>query len=77
MENKKEWWEQATIGDQNKDSDGNKMKWYNQQSKLWWSIIIWPVGIYGVYKTDLIKKEYKIALLVLCLLGGIAAELFG
>jgi len=58
MENRK-WWEEATVADQNKDNTGSKIPWYNQKSKLEWSILIWPVFIYGFIKTDLIKKKTK------------------
>ena len=58
MENKN-WWEQATMADHNKDIKGTKSPWYNQQSKLGWSILFWPVFVYGFFKTDLIKRKTK------------------
>ena len=70
MENKN-WWEQATMADHNKDIKGTKIPWYNQQSKLGWSILFWPVFVYGFFKTDLIKRKTK------QIIGGvIAAMLF-
>lgn len=36
-----------------------KTKWYNDKLKLGLSLIIWPVFVYGVYKTSLINKSIK------------------
>jgi hypothetical protein len=58
MENKN-WWEQATAADQNKDTSGTKIPWYNQKSKLGLSIFIWPLWLYGLYKTDLYSQKTK------------------
>lgn len=58
MENNN-WWEQATAADQSKDTSGTKIPWYNQKSKLGLSILIWPLWLYGLYKTDLYTTKTK------------------
>lgn len=67
------WWETATAADNNKDIHGNTVPWYNQQSKLFLSILIWPIWLYGMYKTDLISKSSKnrwaIVIVLIFLLG--------
>ena len=35
------------------------MKWYNNQTKLWLSILLWPLFVYGLYKTKLYPKKTK------------------
>jgi hypothetical protein len=51
------WWE--TASDDKKDSSGNSIAWYNKQSVLFLSIFIWPVFLYGLYKTELITRKTK------------------
>ena len=45
-------------------------KWYNDKFKLALSILLWPLLIYGIYKTALINKKTKqiIAGVLCCLL---------
>lgn len=37
----------------------NSEKWYNNKTKLALSFILFPVFLYGVYQTSLLKKESK------------------
>lgn len=78
MENKN-WWEQATAADNNKDVAGNKVAWYNQKSKLGASILLWPLWLYGMYKTELYTRKTKVrwvaAILVLAAIYALIATI--
>lgn len=37
-------------------------KWYNHKLKLALSLLIWPLFIYGVYKSSLLSKNFKYAI---------------
>lgn len=34
-------------------------KWYNDKTKLWLSLLIWPAFLYGAYKTQVLSKKTK------------------
>ncbi|PZF72586.1 hypothetical protein [Taibaiella soli] len=49
----KTWWQQAAV------EPAVKEKWYNDKFKLGLSVLLWPVLLYGLYKTDLISNKSK------------------
>jgi len=69
-----EWWQQTTGG-QTGQMKTSTVKWYNDSTKLMLSAFIWPVLIYGLYKTDLISKRNKqiglAVIVILFLLAGL------
>lgn len=54
-------------------TEEQRAKWYNDKLKLGLSILIWPVMVYGIYKSSLLKKNAKILIAIvvvtLCLLA--------
>jgi len=40
-------------------------KWYNNKTKFWLSLLLWPLFIYALIKTDLYKKEAKTIIFIL------------
>jgi hypothetical protein len=47
---------QATDTNQ---SEPDMSKWYNDKITLWLSILLWPVFLYGAYKTQVLSKKTK------------------
>lgn len=43
-----------------------KSKWYNNNNKLSLSMLFWPAFIYGMYKTNLVKRKTKQIVVTIC-----------
>ena len=53
-----EWWQQTTGGPTGQiNTETNK--WYNDWTRLLLSLLFWPLFVYGMYKTILVKKKNK------------------
>jgi hypothetical protein len=53
-----EWWQQTTVSSPDGSPTGTG-KWYNDWTRLLLSLLFWPVFVYGMYKTILVKKKTK------------------
>lgn len=48
-----------------------KPKWYNNKTKLWLSILVWPLFMYAINKTDIYPKKTK-NIILFCLVAYIS-----
>lgn len=49
-----------------RNNNFTKERWYNRTFWLvFWMFLFWPVGIYGVFKSQFISKNWKISIIII------------
>ena len=53
--------------------NSNKIKWYNKKGLvLFLTIIVWPIGLFGLYLSKTLSKKFKITWVIfIIILAGI------
>lgn len=53
----------------------NKLRWYDKT--LWlvfWTIVFWPIGLYGILKSRAVSKKWKIFVVVCFIILMMASQ---